>query len=208
MPGRNSGTSAVVVGVAEHGNSAVLVTVSSAKAVVDRRSVDLTSDLPTHPYHHEGAWALGRYRDSAWSRDISLPEAIELVRTVQAAAEAGALNVLRALSDDLDVPVRGISIRICPQLPETIEARIRDHRAETMADSIMYRQALAGAAGVLGWPVAWYDRTQVFEAAGQVLGEVDVDAALKALGRPLGAPWQARHKLAAAAALTFSRWTG
>ena len=33
------------------------------------------------------------------------------------------------------------------------------------------------------------------------LGDKDLDAFLKAMGRSLGAPWQAQHKLAAAAAL-------
>ena len=191
-----------VVGVAEHGNSAVLVTVSSIVQVLDRRTVNLTGpDLPTHPYHHEGSWAVGRYRDSAWARDITLPEAVALVRRVQAAAAEGAVAILCALAADLPVPVGGIAIRSCPELPETIEARIRDNRAQTVADTVMYRQALAEAASARGWPVSWYEKERVFEAAGRVLGRADVEAALKALGRPLGAPWQARHKLAAAAAL-------
>jgi hypothetical protein len=43
------------VGVAEHGNSAVLVTVTGSGELLDRRRVDLTRGLPTHPYHHEGS---------------------------------------------------------------------------------------------------------------------------------------------------------
>ena len=46
---------AAAVGVVEHGNSAVLVTVSPIGELLDRRRIDLTErDLPTHPYHHEG----------------------------------------------------------------------------------------------------------------------------------------------------------
>ena len=41
--------------------------------------VDLTRGLPTHPYHHEGSWAVGRYANSAWAKKISLPDAIALV---------------------------------------------------------------------------------------------------------------------------------
>ena len=70
-----------------------------------------------------------------------------------------------------------------------------------MADSIMYRQALADAAGARGWTVVWYDKKQVFEAAAAVLGRDDADAVLKVMGKAAGTPWQARHKLAAAAAL-------
>jgi len=51
-----------------------------------------------------------------------------------------------------------------------------------------------------GWSVRWYDRERVFEEAAKALGE-DVEAVLRAMGRAIGPPWQARHKLAAAAAL-------
>jgi hypothetical protein len=37
------------VGVAEHGNSAVLVTVAPDGEFLDRRRIDLTRGLPTHP---------------------------------------------------------------------------------------------------------------------------------------------------------------
>jgi hypothetical protein len=38
------------VGVAEHGNSAELVTVARGGELLDRRRIDLTSGLPTHPH--------------------------------------------------------------------------------------------------------------------------------------------------------------
>jgi hypothetical protein len=41
----------------------------------------------------------------------------------------------------------------------------------------------------------------VFRDAAAVLGCEDVNAFLNAMGRSIGPPWQARHKLAAAAAL-------
>jgi hypothetical protein len=65
----------------------------------------------------------------------------------------------------------------------------------------MYRRALAGAAEARGWSVRWYDRERVFRDAATALGRRDVDAVLKAMGRAAGPPWQAAHKLAAAAAL-------
>jgi hypothetical protein len=53
---------AATVGVANHGNSAVLVTVAPGGKLLDRRRIDLTDrSLPTHPHHHEGSWAVGRY---------------------------------------------------------------------------------------------------------------------------------------------------
>ena len=76
-----------------------------------------------------------------------------------------------------------------------------DNRAQSMADSVMYREALASAATARGWSVFWYDRERVFRDAARVLGAVDVDAYLRDLGRSIGSPWEAKHKLAAAAAI-------
>ena len=65
----------------------------------------------------------------------------------------------------------------------------------------MYREALATAAESRGWSVYWYDRERVFPDAAAVLGCEDIDAFLYAMGRSIGPPWQAKHKLAAAAAI-------
>lgn len=193
------------VGVTEHGNSAVLVTVRSDGALVDRRRVDLTDGLPTHPHHHEGSWAVGRYRNSPWAREITLSDAVELVGRVREAAAMGARNGLDALAADVPMPIARIAIRICPELPATVEARIRDNRAQTVADTVMYRQAVATAAEERGWSVVWYDRDRAFSDAAAALGVDDIDALLATMGRTIGPPWQARHKLAAAAALAASR---
>jgi hypothetical protein len=65
----------------------------------------------------------------------------------------------------------------------------------------MYREALAAAAEARGWSVHWYDRERVFRDAAAVLRRKDIDAFLYTMGRSIGPPWQAKHKLAAAAAL-------
>jgi hypothetical protein len=189
------------VGVAEHGNSAVLVTVTPGGELLDRRRIDLTRGLPTHPYHHEGSWAVGRYRNSPWARAISLADAVALVERVRESAACGARESLEALAATVPVPLTSIAIRVCPQLPPTTEERIADTRAANVADSVMYRQALATAAEARGWSVHWYDRERVFRDAGAALGSDDIDAFLHAMGRSIGPPWQARQKLAAAAAL-------
>jgi hypothetical protein len=193
------------VGVAEHGNSAFLVTVAPGGKLLDRRRIDLTSGLPTHPYHHEGAWAVGRYLNSPWARPISLPEAVRLVERVRECAARGAHEGLEALAAAVSLPIARISIRLCPTLPPTIEARIADNRAQVVADSVMYREALAVAAETRGWSVYWYDRARVFSDAASMLGNVEVNAFLIAMGRSIGPPWQAGHKLAAAAALAVAR---
>lgn len=193
-----------IVGVAEHGNSAELVTVAAGGELIDRRRIDLTTGLPTHPYHHQGSWAVGRYLDSPWAKPISLAEAIVLIERVHAAAAEGARENLEALAASVPLPIAGIALRVCPPLPPTVEARIANNRAQTVADSVMYREALANAATERGWRVHWYERDRVFDAAAQAHGRADVDAVVAAMGRAVGPPWQARHKLAAAAALAAS----
>jgi len=189
------------VGVAEHGNSAVLVTVAADGDLLDRRRIDLTRGLPTHPYHHEGSWAVGRYLNSPWAREISLADAVALVARVRDSASAGARESLEALAAAVPVRIASIAIRVCPRLPSTTEERITDNRAANVADSVMYREALATAAEARGWSVHWYDRERVFRDAAAALSGKDVDAFLHAMGRSIGPPWQAKHKLAAAAAL-------
>ena len=209
MAARRRDQRAASVGVTEHSNSAVLVTVASDGALLDRRSVELTDRaLPTHPHHHEGSWAMGRYRDSPWARDISLAEAIELVERVRASAAEGARESLEALAAAVPVPIARIAIRECPDLPPTTEERIADNRAQTVADSVMYREALANAAEARGWSVYWYDRERVVRDAAAVLDGEDIDALLSEMGRAIGPPWQAKHKLAAAAALAASQRPG
>ena len=190
------------VGVAEHGNSAVLVTIAHDGTLLDRRSIDLTDrGVPTHPHHHQGSWAVGRYLNTPGAQQGSLADAVALVERVRASAERGARERLGALAASVPAPIVRIAIRVCPSLPSTTEERIIDNRAQTVADSVMYREALAHAAEARGWSVHWYDRERVFRDAAAALGRKDVDAFLLAMGRSIGPPWQAKHKLAAAAAL-------
>jgi hypothetical protein len=196
---------AATVGVAEHGNSAVLVTVAHGGQLLDRRRIDLTErGLPTHPHHHQGSWAVGRYLKVPGARALSLADAVALVERVGAAAAGGARDSLQALAAAVPVPIAGIAIRACPRLPPTIEERIADHRAQTVADSVMYREALAAAAEARGWSVHWYDRGYVFRDAAAALGRDDIHELLRAMGRSIGPPWRATHKLAAAAALAVA----
>ncbi len=193
------------VGVAEHGNSAVLITVGPGGQLLDRRRIDLTRGLPTHPYHHEGSWAVGRYVNSSWARAISLGDAVALVEKVRQSAIRGAREGLEALAAAVPVPIATMGIRACPELPPTTEERIRDSRAANVADSVLYREALATAGEARGWTVCWFDRERVFHDAAKALGLDDVDAFLREIGRRSGPPWQAKQKLAAAAALAAGR---
>jgi hypothetical protein len=144
---------------------------------------------------------VGRYLNTPWSRAISLADAVALVGRVRESAARGARESLEALAAALPVPIGSIAIRVCPELPPTTEERITDTRAASVADSVMYREALAAAAKERGWSVHWYDRERVFRDAAAALGRKDVDGFLHEMGRAIGPPWQAKHKLAAAAAL-------
>jgi hypothetical protein len=126
---------------------------------------------------------------------------VALVERVHDAAAKGAREGLEELAATIAVPIACIAIRVCPKLPPTIEERIADNRAANMADSVMYRKALATAAEARGWVVYWYDREHVFRDAAAALGAKKIDSFLRAMGRTVGPPWQAKHKLAAAAAL-------
>jgi len=193
---------AATVGVAEHGSAAVLVTVAHDGTLLDRRRIELIEPgLPTHPHHHEGSWAVGRYLNTPGARTMPLAEAVALVERVRAAAARGARAGLDALAASVPAPIAVVAIRACPVLPATIEERIADNRAQTMADSVMYREALAAAARARGWSVLWYDRDDVLMDAAAAFGNADIRARLRAMGRAVGPPWQATHKLAAAAAI-------
>lgn len=147
---------------------------------------------------------MGRYRNTPGARLLSLAEAVALVERVRAAAALGARVGLEALSAAVPVPIGSIAIRVCPKLPPTTEERISDNRAQTFADSVMYREALAAAGAERGWSVHWYDRERVFHDAAAALGGKDIDDVLHDMGRLIGRPWQAQHKLAAAAALVLA----
>lgn len=136
---------------------------------------------------------------------MALAEAVALVERVRAAAAVGARDAVAALAASVSAPIACIALRVCPELPATVEACIADNRAQTFADSVMYRRALAAAAEARGWAVHWYEREQVFHDAAAALGRKDIEPQLRALGRAAGPPWQARHKLAAAAAIAATR---
>ncbi len=116
-----------------------------------------------------------------------------LVERVRGLAEHGARESLEAVAAAVAAPIPAIALRGYPELPPTIEASIADNRAQTYADTAMYRRVLAAAAEARGWTVHWYDRDRVLHG--------EIARQIREVGRALGPPWQAKHKLAAAAAI-------
>jgi hypothetical protein len=97
--------------------------------------------------------------------------------------------------------ILGVALRKCQPLPPTIAERIKDYRAQNVADWVMYRRALASAAEARGWPVHWYDAKSVLESASQALRIKNLDARFLKIRSAIGPPWNKDHKLAMAAAI-------
>jgi hypothetical protein len=177
-----------VIGVSDHGGWAVLVTVARDGTLLDRRRVELVDErLPKIPHHSEG-------------QGLPLEEAVKLVERVRVSAEKHAALALDGVT--AAVPrILGVALRKCPPLPPTIAERIKDYRAQNVADWVMYRQALAYEAEARGWPVHWFDPKKVLGAASHALRVDDLDAHFLKLRRAVGPPWNNDHKLAMAAAV-------
>jgi hypothetical protein len=177
-----------VIGVSDHGGWAVLVTVARDGTLLDRRRVELLDEgLPKIPHHSEG-------------QRLPLDEAVALVERVRVSAEKHAAFALDAVT--MAVPrILGVALRKCPQLPLTIAERIKDYRAQNVADWVMYRKSLASAAEARDWPVHWYDAKSVSSAASQALRVESFDAHFLQMRKAVGPPWNNDHKVAMAAAI-------
>jgi len=178
-----------IIGVSDHGGWAVLVTVARDGTMLDRRRVELVDeDLPKIPHHSEG-------------QGLPLDEAVKLVERVRASAERHAKLVLEAVATAVPGRILGVALRKCPELPPTIAERIKDYRAQNVADWVMYRNALAAAAEARSWGVHWYDARKVFDAASKKLRIADIEAHFLKIRKTVGPPWNKDHKLAMAAAI-------
>jgi hypothetical protein len=181
-----------VIGISDHGGWAVLVTAAGDGTLLDRRRVELVGqDLPKIPHHSEG-------------QALPLDEAVALVERVRKSAEQHAKLALDAVETKLPGRIRGVALRQCPKLPPTVAERIQDYRAHNVADWVMYRKALAGAAEARGWTVHWYDAKKVFDAASKAMAIKDLDAYFLQLRQSIGPPWGKDHKVAMAAAIARS----
>ncbi len=177
-----------VIGVSDHGGWAVLVTVGRDGTLLDRRRVELVDeDLPAIPHHHE-------------AQRLPPEEAVALIERVRASAQRHAALALDAVASTVP-EILGVALRNCPNLPPTIAERIKDYRARNVADWVMYRKALAGAAAARGWPVYWFHAKSVLSAASHALHVESFDEHSLHLRSLLGPPWNNDHKLAMASAI-------
>ncbi len=180
---------AAIIGVSDHCGWAVLMTVAADCVLLDRRRAPLVDEgLPKLPHHHE-------------AQALPFEEALELIERVRVSAHRQAKLALEAVATAVRSPVVGSAIRQCPPLPPTVAERIKDYRAQNVADTVMYREALAGAAQARGWAIHWYDAKTVFRQACDALHIEDLEAYFLDVKTSVGPPWRKDHKLALAAAI-------
>ncbi|MBL8951194.1 MAG: hypothetical protein JNK82_10485 [Myxococcaceae bacterium] len=148
MPRRRAGAT---LGVSDHWGWAVLVTLDADGSVLDSRRVELLEPgLNKHPHHHP---------DPKLSVREQVAEVARVARSIRAEAAKR--------FDELDLPIACIALRANPKLPKTVEERMTDYVAHNVADSVLYREALAAAARARGWAVHTFDARAALTAAGK-----------------------------------------
>jgi hypothetical protein len=181
-----------IIGVSDHAGWAVLVTVAADGKVLDSRRAELVdAHLPVMPIHHE-------------AQKLPLEQAVDLVERVRLSAEQHATRALDAVARAVASPIRGVALRTCPPLPPTVAERLENYRAKNVADWVMYRVAIAGAAQSRGWSVHWYDAKTVVGAVCEALHVKTLDAYFLEARKAFGPPWDKDHKVATAAAISVT----
>jgi hypothetical protein len=181
-----------IIGVSDHAGWAVLVTVAEDGKVLDSRRVELVdAHLPVMPIHHE-------------AQRLPLDQAVDLVERVRLSAVQHAQRALAAVASAVPSPIRGVALRTCPPLPPTVAERLENYRARNVADWVMYRMAIAGAADLRGWPVHWYEAKTVIDLACKALQVESLDAYFREARTAFGPPWNSDHKVATAAAINVA----
>lgn len=184
------------IGVAHHYGWAAVVVADHDHVVVDRRRIELIEPgLPVAPVHHEGG-AHPMHRSGPDLDDEALGALVEQVRASVLRASSAALA---ALAVDLPGPVASLSLARWDDLPDDI-AQLRRPPHESRADSVMYRQVLAGLAAERGWAIHRYDAKRVEAEASALLGE-RAERVLHGPRATLGPPWGKDQRTALAATI-------
>lgn len=199
---RSSQRPRVVVGVADHGGWAVLMTAAlenRTPTVVDRRRVEIIEPgVPTQPYHHD---------------TLTLDEAAaeRLVRKVKRSVALSTARALDRLAHDLGSAHRiaGLAMRepTLERLPASVKDAHASYHVMCRADGMLYHSALVEAAERRGWPVTFVRRGDELARAAEALQTTErtMEGRVRDLGRTLGPPWTADHRYALAAAVATLR---
>jgi hypothetical protein len=176
------------VGIAHHLGWAVAVTASADHRVIDRRRIELIEPgVANAPIHHEG-------------KPLDDAATAVLVAEVRASSIRATSVSLDELAAVVPEPIVSMSLRAWPlDFPDDITVQRRPPY-EARADSVMYRQVLAGLARARGWDVHLFDARTVEGEAAAMLGE-RADDVLHGPRAALGPPWAKDHRMALAATI-------
>jgi hypothetical protein len=159
-----------------HSGWAVVVVVSgttSSPSIVERRRIVLCDDaLPRQPFHAVA--------------EVGAPRAV--IEAVRQAAEAGAADAIT----DLARTWRAAAVAVVAparRIPDDLDRVLASHALLHAAEGALYEQAVLDAAEAAGLPFLTIDPKTV------------PSAAVDAVGKRIGPPWQKDHKLATMAAL-------
>lgn len=167
-------TDRAAVGFRCHSGWAVLVVVSGSDAsplLLDRRRVELVDESMPRQPYHAVA-------------EGGLPESV--IDAVAQAARHGVAKALRSITAADALGVVATERRIPPSLDQILASHTLLHAAE----GHLFERAVIEAADDAGL------RVHVVEPR-----SIEVPAAVEALGRTIGPPWQKDHKWATTAAL-------
>ena len=185
----------VALGFKPHTGWAIAVTVAgdaSAPMVLDRRRVNLCpTDLPRQVYHY----AQGLSPARAVRAVVDVEDAVDITTNLvlgellEGSAEHGDLVAVGIVGEPREVP--------------DIKQVLASHALLHLAEGELYRGALDEAAHARGLAVSLTSHKKTIDVASAALGVATGALAdtLMRLRAHLGAPWQADHRDAAAAAL-------
>ncbi len=186
-------SSPAVLGLRAHSGWAALVALAGpadAPEVVDRRRIEMAEgEEAKQPYHA--------------AEGLPLAKASALLDRLAKGALARATEGLAAAVDDLrrkgHAPAAAVILTAAGRpLPE-LKSVLASHALIHTADGEHFRDALAGASERQGLKVTRVRERDVLAQAGAALRRpgADLQAAVAAWGKPLGAPWTADQKLSA-----------
>ncbi len=180
--------------VTHSGWAVAVLTGGSAErpVVLDRRRLELCPpELPRIVFH--AAQELPRSRAAALVARVDAAVADLAERALDAMATAAAA----------DGHLVALGLVGSPREMPDLDAALSNHAALHRAEGELYRGALDDAAAAIGLPVVTAPPKRAIEEAAAALGcsRDHLAARLAGLRAELGAPWQADHKDATAAAL-------
>ena len=188
------------LGIAHHLGWAVAVAASADHKAVDRRKIELIEPgVPTAPIHHEG----GPHLLHRLAEPLDGNALAALVADVRASVVRATSAALDEIAAALPGPIVSMSLRAwAAGFPEDIAVQ-RHVPYESRADSVMYRQVLAGLAHGRGWDVHLCNAKDAGAEAVHILGE-RADEVLHGPRATLGPPWPKDHRMALAATIALT----